>query len=184
MGTSCAGPVPRRSDLYKGELHHISIFASLCAPTDSTRISYEFMSECLKIRRWPCFTVPTIVGRLTRGRAGLEKSFHRNPAMTTYDFSVHTEFGADMWTAILQAGFSAVSINTVEFPAALALSEQKRALPLADSATGFCMLLFFSRRREVGQRLSTGYAYTKPQLPMDWPFQLLSFSPTAGRLGT
>jgi hypothetical protein len=41
LGTSCAGPGARRSDLYSGDFNHISIFASLCAPTDSTRISYH-----------------------------------------------------------------------------------------------------------------------------------------------
>jgi SAM-dependent methyltransferase len=86
------------------------------------------LTECRRVLKsggWLCFTVPTIVGRLTRGRAGLEKSFHGNSDITSEDFLVHTEFGADMWTTVVQAGFSAVVIHAVEFPAALALSAQK-----------------------------------------------------------
>jgi SAM-dependent methyltransferase len=86
------------------------------------------LTECRRVLKsggWLCFTVPTIVGRLTRGRAGLEKSFHGNSDITSDDFLVHTEFGADMWTTVVQAGFAAVVIHAVEFPAALALSAQK-----------------------------------------------------------
>jgi SAM-dependent methyltransferase len=87
------------------------------------------LAECRRVTRpggWLCFTIPTIIGRLTRGRAGLEKSFHGSSAVTADDFIVHTEFGADMWTCVLEAGYSAVTINAVEFPAALALRAQKR----------------------------------------------------------
>jgi SAM-dependent methyltransferase len=87
------------------------------------------LAECRRVTRpsgWLCFTIPTIVGRLTRTRAGLENSFHGSSAVTAADFLVRTEFGADMWLAVLEAGYSAVSINAVEFPAALALSAQKR----------------------------------------------------------
>jgi SAM-dependent methyltransferase len=85
------------------------------------------LSECrrvLKTGGWLCFTIPTIIGRLTRSRTGLEKSFHGNPDTTPDDFLVHTEFGADMWTYVLQAGFSTVTLTSVDFPAALALSAQ------------------------------------------------------------
>ena len=86
------------------------------------------LMECRRVLRpcgWVCFTVPTIIGRLTRSRAGLPKSFHGSPQTATDDFVVQTEFGADMWTYVLQAGFSSVTVNTVDFPAALALSARK-----------------------------------------------------------
>ncbi len=86
------------------------------------------LSECrrvLKVGGWLCFTVPTIVGRLSRGRAGLEKSFHGDASTGSDDFMVHTEFGADMWTNVIEAGFDAVCIHAIEFPAALALSARR-----------------------------------------------------------
>jgi len=86
------------------------------------------LAECRRVLKqggWLCFTVPTVVGRLTRPRAGLEKSFHGNAETKSDDFVVHTEFGADMWMSVIEAGFAAVTVNTVEFPAALALSARK-----------------------------------------------------------
>jgi SAM-dependent methyltransferase len=86
------------------------------------------LSECSRVLRTGgtlCFTIPTIVGRLTRSRAGLPKSFHGSPATGSDDFSVQTEFGADMWTYVIQAGFSSVAINSVDFPSALAISARR-----------------------------------------------------------
>jgi SAM-dependent methyltransferase len=101
------------------------------------------LAECRRVLRPKgvlCFTIPTIIGRLTRSRAGLPKSYHGSAETGTDDFLVHTEFGADMWTYVLQAGFSTVSVNAVEFPAALALSARNepisacvRSLPQAKS---------------------------------------------------
>jgi SAM-dependent methyltransferase len=86
------------------------------------------LAECRRVLKsggWLCFTIPTIVGRLSRNRAGLEKSYHGDVTNHSSDYMVHTEFGADMWTTVLEAGFKAVTIHAVEFPAALALSAQK-----------------------------------------------------------
>jgi SAM-dependent methyltransferase len=73
-----------------------------------------------------CYTVPVIVGRLTRRREGLPKSFHGNSANTRDDYVVQTEYGCDMWTELMDAGFDSVSIHAVEFPSALALSAKKQ----------------------------------------------------------
>jgi SAM-dependent methyltransferase len=83
------------------------------------------LAECRRVLRRNgvlCFTIPTVVGRLTRNRSGLPKSFHGNASTGTDDFMVQTEFGADMWTYVMRAGFSSVKINAVGYPAALALS--------------------------------------------------------------
>lgn len=68
-----------------------------------------------------CFTVPVIVGRLTRSRAGLPPSHHGAPGTRAEDFLVHTEFGADAWTYPMRAGFQDVSVVQIDYPAALAL---------------------------------------------------------------
>ncbi len=86
------------------------------------------LAECRRVLRdggHLCYTVPTVVGRMTRLRAGLEKSFHGDPTVSADDFLVHTEYGADMWTAVLLAGFDSVTVTAVEYPAALALSARK-----------------------------------------------------------
>ncbi len=66
------------------------------------------------------FTVPIIVGRLTRSRTGLPPSYHGNPD-NGRGYLVHTEFGADAWTWPLAAGFSDCRIVSLEHPASHAL---------------------------------------------------------------
>lgn len=86
------------------------------------------LEECLRVLRpggWLCFTVPMIVGRLTKSRAGLPKSFHGNPSMNKEDYVVHSEFGADAWTYMARAGFREIGIQVVSFPAAHALMGRK-----------------------------------------------------------
>jgi SAM-dependent methyltransferase len=81
------------------------------------------LSECRRVLRagGACvFTVPIVVGRLTRSRAGLPASYHGDPA-TGDGYLVHTEFGADAWTWPLAAGFSDCRIVGLEHPAAHAL---------------------------------------------------------------
>lgn len=69
-----------------------------------------------------CFTVPTIVGRLSRNRAGLPPSYHGAASTDADDFRVHTEFGADAWTIVHQAGFSDVTLSQVQYPSAIAMT--------------------------------------------------------------
>lgn len=83
------------------------------------------LEECRRVLKpggCLCFTIPVIVGRLTRDRAGLPKSWHGNPAESGDDFLVQTEFGADMWTYVMRAGFGRVAIHQVGFPAATAIT--------------------------------------------------------------
>jgi ubiquinone/menaquinone biosynthesis C-methylase UbiE len=87
------------------------------------------LSECRRVLRpggWLCFTIPTITGRLTRSRGGLSKSYHGFPSEDTKEgYLVHTEFGADMWTSVIRSGARSVTIHTVSFPDATAISARK-----------------------------------------------------------
>lgn len=86
------------------------------------------LGECLRVLKPGgalAFTVPIVVGRLTRSRAGLPPSYHGYPATDTQDYIVHTEFGADAWTHVIQAGFRRVEMLAVEFPSAVALLARK-----------------------------------------------------------
>jgi len=66
------------------------------------------------------FTVPVVVGRLTRSRAGRPASYHGHPGCRQEDYLVHTEFGADVWTDVLAAGFVSCEAVAYRFPAGLA----------------------------------------------------------------
>lgn len=85
----------------------------------------QALSECRRVLKPSvgalCFTVPIAVGRRTLSRIGLPNSYHGSPETTSDDLLVHTEFGADAWTYAMEAGFTDISIHSVEYPAALAL---------------------------------------------------------------
>lgn len=86
------------------------------------------LQECRRVLRPGgalCFTVPVIVGRMTRSRAGLKKSYHGNSDAAREDYVVHSEFGADAWTYLMRAGFSEVTIHAVAYPAGLAFLARK-----------------------------------------------------------
>jgi SAM-dependent methyltransferase len=68
------------------------------------------------------FTIPIIVGRMTRDRVGLPESYHGDPNTPSDDYVVQSEFGADAWTYLFRAGFRHVAVNAVEYPAAHAIT--------------------------------------------------------------
>ena len=82
------------------------------------------LAECRRILRPGgacCFTVPIIAARLTRSRDGMGESFHGAPGDQKKDYLVHTEYGADAWRDVIEAGFSECRIVSAEYPSALAL---------------------------------------------------------------
>jgi len=86
------------------------------------------LQECRRVLKpggQLCMTVPTVVGRMSRDRNGLSKSFHGVPATSSDDYIVHTEFGADTWTYLLRAGFTEVSTHCVDYPAGIAYSARR-----------------------------------------------------------
>lgn len=82
------------------------------------------LSECRRVLTpggFCTFTVPTIVDRLTVGRAGLPPSYHGSPGQYADDLTVHTEYGCDAWKHLVLAGFHECRLIALEFPAGLAL---------------------------------------------------------------
>lgn len=82
------------------------------------------LAECRRVLKESgrcIFTIPIITGRLTRSRAGLSGSFHGAANEAGTDLVVQTEFGADMWKFVFEAGFKSATIHCLEYPAALAI---------------------------------------------------------------
>lgn len=82
------------------------------------------LSECKRVLRHSgkcIFTIPIIVGRLTKDRNGLKPSYHGSEKQKSNDLIVHTEFGADFWSYILKSGFSQVAIHCIEYPAGISI---------------------------------------------------------------
>lgn len=67
------------------------------------------------------YTIPIIVDRLTRARDGLKPSYHGSESENREGLMVRTEFGSDAWTFVLRAGFSAVTMHAIEYPAGIAV---------------------------------------------------------------
>lgn len=86
------------------------------------------LSECRRVLadNGHCvFTVPIVVGRMTRSCAGLPPSYHGVAHDNAPDQLVCTEFGADAWQTVLQAGFASCEIVAFEYPAALTIVAAK-----------------------------------------------------------
>lgn len=66
------------------------------------------------------YTVPIIPGRMTRDRTGLQESSHSRDNQN--DYLVATEFGADFWRYPLDAGFKNISIFSIFYPIAIAIT--------------------------------------------------------------
>jgi len=82
------------------------------------------LAECRRVldsRGALVFTVPVILGRLSRSRSGLTPSYHGRADASDPNMLVHTEFGADVWVSVLGAGFSSCQLVTFHFPSGLAI---------------------------------------------------------------
>ena len=85
------------------------------------------LTECRRVMAAggaTCFTVPIVIGRLTRDRSGLKPSFHGSREDPVY--LVKTEYGADAWLQVLQAGFDEFRVTCFEYPAGLAIAAMSR----------------------------------------------------------
>jgi SAM-dependent methyltransferase len=71
------------------------------------------------------YTVPIVVGRLTRTRHGLPLSYHEMSGANQEDGKVQTEYGADFWCEIFDAGFLEVRLTSLIFPASIAIHATK-----------------------------------------------------------
>jgi SAM-dependent methyltransferase len=86
------------------------------------------LAECRRVLApggFCCFTVPVVIDRLSRSRAGLPKSYHGAPGIELEDFVVHTEFGANIWAYVLEAGFRSCEIVMLEYPGGIAFKAQR-----------------------------------------------------------
>jgi SAM-dependent methyltransferase len=71
------------------------------------------------------YTVPIVIGRMTRRREGLPPAYHGTPK-NPGDFRVVTEYGDDVWHQPLAAGFREVRLFSLEYPSSIALICRKQ----------------------------------------------------------
>jgi ubiquinone/menaquinone biosynthesis C-methylase UbiE len=75
------------------------------------------------------FTIPIVHGRLSRSTEGRPPTWHGAPDTTADDWRVCTEYGADFYQGVFEAGFSSVELHSLIFPASLALVAKVPAIP-------------------------------------------------------
>jgi SAM-dependent methyltransferase len=110
---------------YPGETFDLVIHSDTLEHVENPVHALQECRRVLKPGGALCFTVPIIVGRMTRNRAGLPPSYHGNPKTSTDDLTVKHEFGADAWTYVIEAGFTSITLNSVEYPSAIAFRATK-----------------------------------------------------------
>lgn len=66
-----------------------------------------------------CFTIPLVVGRLSKRPGKNSPSYHGSPGNDEY--LVKTEYGSDMWTQLMEAGFEQVRLFSLDYPASVAI---------------------------------------------------------------
>lgn len=80
------------------------------------------LTECRRVLRPAgalCFTIPIVPGRMTRRRDDMPPSFHGSEDDPLY--RVVTEYGADFWPTVLDAGFGNLQLFAAYWPDAMAL---------------------------------------------------------------
>jgi methyltransferase family protein len=85
------------------------------------------LRECHRVLRpggRMVFTVPIRQGRVTASRDGLPAVYHGD-TRPPYRSLVHTDFGGDLWTMVLSAGFAELAVVSVETPAGVAYLARK-----------------------------------------------------------
>jgi SAM-dependent methyltransferase len=90
-----------------------------------SKLALEESLRVLKCGGHLFYTVPIVTGRLTRTRRGLPASYHGKPGVNLEDCIVQTEYGADFWCEIFEAGFREVNLTSLAFPASIAIHALK-----------------------------------------------------------
>ncbi len=88
------------------------------------------LAECRRVLRPAgslCFTIPIVPRRMTRRRDGMSPSYHGSEEDPAY--LVVTEYGADFWPTVLDAGFGNLQLVADYWPDAVALVAREGRRP-------------------------------------------------------
>jgi len=90
------------------------------------------------------YTIPIIYARLSRRRDTLTNSFHGSQEESQGDdYKVWTEYGADFWVEIINAGFNEITLNTIDDLSSIGICAKKTQLNiLKDKSIPYQKLVF------------------------------------------
>ncbi len=114
--------------LYKDETFDIVVHSDTLEHIyDST----QALRECYRVLKNDgvlFYTIPIVTNRLTKRRDGLSKSFHGSQDEDQGDdYIVWTEYGANFWVEIIDAGFTEITLYTLGDTSSLSISAKKVA---------------------------------------------------------
>jgi SAM-dependent methyltransferase len=113
---------------YKDDSFDLVIHSDTLEHVDKPLAGLAESLRVLKPGGYTCFTIPLVVGRLSKRRPASQPSYHGSPGNKEY--LVITEYGADMWAQVIEAGFYECRLTSLEFPSSIALTGFKK--PSAD----------------------------------------------------
>lgn len=114
--------------VYKNESFDLIVHSDTLEHVEKSSLALKECFRVLKQGGYLCYTIPIVYGRLNRRRDFLTNSYHGSQEeMQGEDFKVWTEYGADFWVEIIEAGFKNFTINTLDDLSALAICAQKES---------------------------------------------------------
>ena len=116
--TFCSYPEVDIQNLpYQDASYDIVVHSDTLEHVQDPILALEECKRVLKPDGYLIFTVPIVLGRISKSRDGLPPSHHGSEIENGDDYIVYTEVGADVWRYALEAGFSEVRIYFLEYPA-------------------------------------------------------------------
>jgi len=111
---------------YYNDFFDCVVYSDTLEHVRETRVALQECWRVLKSGGILFYTIPIIYSRLTRSREKLPNSYHGSQEESQgEDYKVYTEYGADFWVEIIEAGFSEVTINTLKDQTTLAICAKK-----------------------------------------------------------
>jgi len=108
-----------RPDNYYDLVVHSDTLEHVPNPIEALKEVYRI----LKPGGFTCYTIPVIVDRMSKKRPHDKPSYHGSPGNNEY--LVQTEYGADMWTQVFEAGFRDVRLFSILYPDSVAIIAKK-----------------------------------------------------------
>lgn len=111
---------------YKNETFDIIVHSDTLEHIEDSK---QALRECFRVLKndgFLFYTIPIVTGRMTKRRDGLRNSYHGSQDEGQGDdYLVWTEYGANFWVEIIDAGFTEIRLYTLGDQSSLAICARK-----------------------------------------------------------
>jgi SAM-dependent methyltransferase len=135
---------------YENEVFDLVIHSDTLEHVEDSLVALKECYRVLKKGGVLFYTIPLIFERMTRKRNFLINSYHGSQEeLQGDDYKVWTEYGADFWVEIFNAGFTKVSLQTLGDLSSIAISAKKEKPSIYRRNTFLSILCLY---RKIGKR--------------------------------